>query len=63
MRALRISTISVISVIFLGGNRELRAGPDGILGDFIKQNEENWKHLEPAKSGGESKTLNFLYFH
>ena len=44
-------------------NRELGASPDGILGSFIKQNEEIRSISEPAKSGGESKTLNSLYFY
>ena len=44
-------------------NRELGASPAGILGDFIKQNEGIWSRPEPAKSGGEPKTLNFLYFY
>ena len=44
-------------------NWELGASPDGILGSFIKQNEEFRSISEPAKSGGESKTLDFLYFN
>ena len=55
---LRISTIFVKNL----RNWELGASPDGILGSFIKQNEFR-SISEPAKSGGESKTLNFLYFY